>query len=403
MAPDALAKLELEHDLPTEAMLLNVGPSHPATHGTVRWVMTLDGETILKCDTEIGYLHRGFEKQCEHATWQQVFPYTDRLNYVSPLINNFGYAMVVEKLLDLKVPERCEYIRCLMSELSRLSDYLTNIGAGSLELGAFTAFLYAIEAREAIWSLIEQVSGQRMMATYARVGGVKEDLPEDFAEKWAEFRPHLLYIIETIHALLTRNRIFVDRMRGTGVISARDAIANGFTGPCLRACGVDYDVRKTFPYHVYDRLDFELIVGSHGDNYDRYMVRMEEMRQCVRIIDQCFEQMQPGPVTTDDPRVMIPAKQKTYNSIEGMINHFKVVFEGTQVPAGEAYSYVEGGNGELGFYAVSLGSGRPWKLKVRPPCFYLVSALHKLVEGAMLADLIPTFDTINLIGGEIDR
>lgn len=395
--------LEIEQDLHTEAMLLNMGPSHPATHGTVRFVLTLDGETIVKCDTEIGYLHRGFEKMCENSTWTQVFPYTDRLNYISPLINNFGYAMTVEKLLGIKVPERCEYIRTIMSEISRMADYLTCVGAGALELGGFTAFLYGIEAREFLWDLIEEVTGQRMMATYGRIGGVKDDLPEDFAAKWAELKPHLVYLLNTVDKLLTRNRIFIDRMEGTGVISQKDAIAHGFTGPCLRSTGFDYDVRKAFPYHMYDRVEWDTVVGTTGDNYDRYLVRMEELHQSIRIIDQCLEQMEPGPVNTDDPRVVLPNKSLVYNSIEGMINHFKLIFEGVQVPPGEVYGYVEGGNGELGYYIVSNGSGRPWKIKVRPPCFYLVNALHKMIEGTMIADIIPTFDTINMIGGEIDR
>jgi NADH-quinone oxidoreductase subunit D len=402
-ASDILGLINLEQGLHTEPMILNMGPSHPATHGTVRFVLTLDGESIIKMDMEVGYLHRGFEKMCEHATWTQVFPYTDRLNYVSPLINNFGYAMTVEKLLGIKVPDRCEYIRTIMSEISRITDYLTCLGAGALELGGFSAFLYSIEGREFLWDLIEEVSGQRMMATYGRIGGVKDDLPHDFADKWRALRKHLLSLISSVDKLLTRNRIFIDRMQGTGVISQKDAIQYGFTGPCLRSTGVAYDVRKAFPYHAYDRVDFDVIVGSTGDNYDRYLVRVEELLQSIRIIDQCIVQMPAGPVNTDDPRVVLPEKSNVYNSIEGMINHFKLIFEGIQVPAGEAYGYVEGGNGELGYYIVSNGSGRPWKIKVRPPCFYLVGAMHKMLEGAMLADIIPTFDTLNMIGGEIDR
>jgi len=403
MPADPMGILEIDQELHTEPMILNMGPSHPATHGTVRFVLTLDGETIVKMDTEIGYLHRGFEKMCEHATWTQVFPYTDRLNYVSPLINNFGYALTVEKLIGIEVPERCKYIRTIMSEISRMGDYLTCLGAGALELGGFSAFLYAIEAREFLWDLIEEVSGQRMMATYGRIGGVKDDLPADFADKWKELRPHLDKIHANVHKLLTRNRIFIDRMQGTGVISQRDALAYGFTGPCLRSTGIAYDVRKAFPYHAYDKVDFDVVVGTTGDNYDRYLVRMAELLESMKIIDQCLAQMEPGPVNCDDPRVVLPDKHTVYNSIEGMINHFKLIFEGIQVPPGEAYGAVEGGNGELGFYIVSNGSGRPWKIKVRPPCFYLVSALHKMCEGAMIADIIPTFDTLNMIGGEIDR
>ena len=403
MANDELLEMQIDQDINAESMVLNMGPSHPATHGTVRFVLTLDGETVVKCDTEIGYLHRGFEKQCENSTWQQVFPYTDRLNYVSPMINNFGFAMTLEKMLGIEVPPRCDYIRTLMSEISRMSDYLTCIAAGSLELGGFTPFLYAIEAREFLWDLIEEVTGQRLMTNYGRIGGLANDITEDFAEKWRVLRPHLLYLHEAIAKLLTRNRIFIGRMEGTGVISREDALSYGFTGPVGRASGIKYDVRKLFPYHAYDKVEFDLIVGEHGDNYDRYLVRMEEILQSISIVDQCLEQMEPGPVTADDPRVVLPPKNQVYNSIEGMINHFKLVMEGIQVPAGEAYGYVEGGNGELGYYVVSTGSGRPYKIKVRPPCFYLVSAMPKLVEGAMLADIIPTFDTINLIGGEIDR
>ena len=403
MTLDAIGILEIEPELQTDPMILNMGPSHPATHGTVRFVLTLDGETIIKMDTEIGYLHRGFEKMCENSSWTQVFPYTDRLNYVSPLINNFGYALTVEKLLGVKVPIRGEFIRTIMSEISRLTDYLTCVGAGALELGGFSAFLYAIEGREFLWDLIEEVSGQRMMATYGRIGGVKDDLPRDFGEKWSTLREHLLVLLNSVDKLLTRNRIFIDRMQGTGVISAKDAIHYGYTGPCLRSTGVDYDVRKAFPYHAYGEVDFDVVVGTSGDNYDRYLVRMEEMRQSIKIIDQCLKRMPGGPVNSDDPRVVLPEKDQVYNSIEGMINHFKLIFEGIQVPAGEAYGFVEGGNGELGFYIVSNGAGRPWKIKVRPPCFYLVGAMHKMLEGAMIADIIPTFDTINMIGGEIDR
>ena len=391
------------HDLHTEPMVLNMGPSHPAMHGTVRMVLTLDGETVVKCDPEIGYLHRGFEKECESATWTQCFPYTDRLNYVSPLLNNFGFSLAVEKLLEIEATPRCNYIRTIMGEVSRISDHLTCLGAGSMELGGFTGFLYAIEGRELIWDLHEAVSGARLTVSYGRIGGLKDDLPPEFGAMWKKTRERVLEIHKDIHSLLTRNRIFLDRMQGTGVISGPDAISHGFVGPCLRSTGVDYDVRKDHPYFAYGEVDFDVPVGTTGDNYDRYLVRMEEIIQSIRIIDQCLAKIPDGPVNCDDPRVVLPEKSNVYNSIEGMINHFKIIFEGIQVPAGEVYSYTEAGNGELGYYIVSNGTGKPWKVKVRAPSFYMMSAAHKMIEGGMIADIIPTFDTINMIGGEIDR
>jgi NADH-quinone oxidoreductase subunit D len=393
----------IDQDIHTEPMILQMGPSHPATHGTVRFTLTLDGETLVKCETEVGYLHRGFEKECENSTWTQVFPYTDRLNYVSPVLNNFGYALAVEKLLEIKVPERCNWVRTIMGEVSRLSDHLTCVGAGALELGAMTAFLYAIEGRELVWDLLEKVTGARLTVSYGRVGGLKDDLTPDFAQVWRRTRERLLEIHASTHKLLTRNRIFLDRMEGTGVLTPQAALAWGYTGVMLRSTGVAYDVRKDHPYFMYGEVDFDVPVGSKGDNFDRYLVRMEEILQSIRIIDQCLARMKPGPINTDDPRVMLPEKQKVYNSIEGMISHFKIIFEGIQVPAGEVYSYTEGGNGELGFYIVSNGTGKPWKIHVRSPSYIHMGGIHKLLEGAMIADIIPTFDTVNMIGGECDR
>jgi NADH-quinone oxidoreductase subunit D len=386
-----------------DVMVLNMGPSHPAMHGTVRMVLALDGETVIKNDAEIGYLHRGFAKQCENSTWTQVFPYTDRLNYVSPLLNNFGYALAVEKLLEIDVPDRCKYIRTMLGELSRLSDHLTCIAAGALELGAMSAFLYGIESRDLIWDLVEEVTGARLTVTYARIGGLKQDLTDDFSERWAAIQPHLDETLGVLDRLMTKNRVFMDRMQGTGVISKADAIDFGFTGPCLRSTGADYDLRKDAPYFAYDRVDFDVPVGTTGDNYDRYLVRLMEAHQSIRIIRQCLKDMPEGPVSVDDPRVVLPEKADVYNSIEGMINHFKLIFEGIQVPAGEVYSSTESGNGELGFYIVSNGTGNPWRMRVRSPCFYLMGGVDRMTEGGMLGDIIPTFDTINMIGGEIDR
>jgi NADH-quinone oxidoreductase subunit D len=401
--PPSFYGAEVEH-LPTEEILINVGPSHPVTHGTVRFLMRLDGETIAAIDPEIGYLHRGFEKQAENATWTQVFPYTDRLNYVSPLLNNVGYAMAVEKLCGIEAPRRAQALRTLGGEIHRICDHLTAVAAMALELGAMSAFLYAVEARELWWERITELTGARLMVNYCRIGGVARDIPDDaWLPKVKKSCVRTLEIVRELDALLTRNRIFIDRTRGTGVIAAEDAIEWGFTGPCLRACGVDYDVRKDHPYLLYDEVDWDVPIGEHGDNFDRYLVRMEEMRQSVRIIEQLVEKIPEGPVLIDDWRFAKPAKADVYHSIQGTIAHFEIVMYGIQVPAGEAYGYTEGANGELGFYVVSDGGGRPYKVKVRPPCFAIMQALPDMVRGSLIADLVPTFDSINMIGGEIDR
>ncbi len=389
--------------LHTEYMTLHMGPSHPATHGTVQFVLTLDGETVVDFDAKIGYLHRGFEKMSEVCTYNQVLPYTDRLNYVSPLCNNVGWSLAVEKALGIDVPDRCKYIRMIISEMSRVTDHLTAIGAGALELGGFTPFLYAIQAREELWDVIEELTGARLTTNYTRVGGLRHDLYPHFPERFAKTRAEVERLMVDVDKLLTRNRIFYDRMAGTGVITAAEAIEHSWTGPCLRSTGVDYDVRTHAPYLFYDRVEFDVPVGTRGDNYDRYLVRQEEIRQSFRIIEQCLAQMEPGPINVDDWTVVLPPKEQVYNSIEGMIAHFKIIMEGVHVPSGEVYSYTEAGNGELGFYIVSDGSGRPWRVKCRPPCFAIMQALKPMVVGSLLADIIPTFDTINMIGGEIDR
>jgi NADH-quinone oxidoreductase subunit D len=444
----------MEPGFETRDMLLNIGPAHPAMHGIIRIVATLDGEQIVDTDVEIGYLHRGFEKMSETVDYNGVIPYTDRLNYVSPLINNVGYCMAVEKLLGITVPERCQYIRVIVSEISRLTDHLTCVGASAMELGAFTVFLYMIKAREYLWELVEMVTGARLTVSYGRVGGVKGDLPDGFAEQCRAAIAETRHVLGESHALLTRNRIFVDRMSGTGRISADDAVGYGITGPFLRASGVPYDVRKDCPYAVYDRIDFDVPVGTRGDNFDRFLVRMEEMEQSMRIIEQALRDIPEGPVMVDpgtgapipaadmvdrgkvgdiasiaghvavtDPtlegaarplhvqiaapekRVFLPAKEDTYGNIEGLMQHFKLVMHGHGVrpPRGEVYFPVEGANGELGFYVVSDGSGSPYRVRVRPPCFAIMSALKKLLVGDMIADLTPTFGSVNMIGGELDR
>jgi NADH-quinone oxidoreductase subunit D len=394
---------ELEKYLHTEHMVINMGPSHPVTHGTVKFLATLDGETIVDLKVDIGYLHRGFEKMCENGTWQQAIPYTDRLNYVSPLINNVGYALAVEKLIGIDVPERCKYIRTIACEISRIADHLTNIAASGLELGAFTAFLYFVEARELVWDLIEMLCGARVTANYVRVGGLKNDLPEGFAEKTREVFKRCRELWKDVDKLLTKNRIFIDRVRGVGTMPGDEAIALGFTGPCLRACGVPYDVRKAQPYLVYDRMLFEVPVGETGDNFDKYLVRMEEIQQSMRIVEQALNQLPSGPINVDMPQYRWQSKEDIANRIDSLIFHFKTVTEGIKPPPGEIYLAVEGGNGELGFYLVSDGSGKPYKCRVRPPCFPLTAAMPKLMKGRLLADIVPTFDMINMIGGECDR
>lgn len=394
---------ESERKIHTETMTLNMGPSHPAMHGTVRIVLTLDGETIVDADPHIGYLHRGFEKMCEVQTWTGVIPYTDRLNYVSPLINNVGYVMAVEKLLGVEIPQRCKYLRVLASEISRITDHLTAIGASALEIAAFTPFLWAMQAREELYFLIEQLTGARITTTWARIGGVKNDLSEGFEENYRKTEGKLLRLLDDIDKLLTRNRIFYDRMADVGVISKEDAIDWGWSGPCLRSTGVDYDVRRAHPYLIYDSLEFDIPIGHKGDNYDRYLVRMEEIRQSVRILRQVFKNMPKGEISINDWKITLPPKNLVYNTIEGMIAHFKLIIDGIQVPKGEAYSFVEGGNGEVGFYIVSNGEGKPLRVHCRAPCFAMMQSLPQLIKGSMLADIIPTFDSINMIGGEIDR
>ncbi len=388
-----------------DQMILNIGPSHPAMHGTIRIVARLEGETVVDSDVEVGFLHRGFEKMAESFRWQQVIPLTDRLNYVSPLINNVGYVMAVEKLLGIDdiIPERTQYIRVIMSEISRITDHLTCLGAMVMELGAQTAFFYFMVAREYLYQVIEHVTGARVTTSYTRIGGLRSDLPDGFEEMLNKALEKTEEVLEEIHGLFDRNRIFIDRTRGVGVISKEDAISYGFTGPLLRATGVAYDVRKAYPYLVYDRLDFEIPVGEYGDTYDRYMVRMLEMEQSIKIIRQALEQLPEGPINVDRRDVVLPPKKEVYTTIEGTINHFKLIFEGMKPPKGEVYFAVEGGNGELGFYLVSDGSERPYKVRVRPPSFIHMAALGELIKGHMIADIIPIFGSINMIGGECDR
>ena len=390
-------------DLPVDTMELQMGPAHPATHGTIKFNLKLEGEKVLNCDVEVGFLHRGFDKSCERATWTQVIPYTDRLNYASSLINNVGYALTVEKLIGAETPPRCQYIRVIISELARIFDHLTCCGMAASELGAITVGFYMIEARELITRIIEKLTGARLTVTYVRIGGVKHDLPEDFAAGVAKTFATIRRLLNDCDKLLSRNRIFLDRMANIGIISAETAVDYCLSGPLLRASGVDYDVRKAFPYLIYDQLDFEVPLGSKGDNYDRFLCRVREIEQSMKMVEQALRDLPVGPVWIDDPHFVLPEKEKVYNSIEGLMHHFKIIMEGVQVPAGETYLAVEGGNGELGFYIVSDGGGRPYRIRVRPPCFIAMGAFHKMIESYMIADIIPTFGMVNMIGGECDR
>jgi NADH-quinone oxidoreductase subunit D len=436
-----------------QSMLINIGPSHPAMHGVIRLITELEGETVVKVEAEIGYLHRAFEKSCENSSWTQAIPYTDRLNYVSPLINNFGYCTAVEKLLAINVTERCQYIRVIMSEVSRLTDHLTCIAASAMELGAMTAFLYLMKAREYLYDIVEEVTGARLTISYGRIGGVKGDLPAGLDERLKAALVKTEKEISEVDKLLTRNRIFVDRTRDVGVLSKEDAISYSITGPMGRASGINYDVRKAFPYFAYDRIDFNVPLGERGDTYDRYLVRMEEMRQSIRIIRKALVDIPGGPINvdsngntmksfdivdeakmgrtdgftkiiatveptlegtekpfhnrimTDDKSVALPSKEDAYGNIEGLMNHFKLImnYHGICPPKGDAYSAVEGANGELGFYVASDGKDRPYRVRVRPPCFFAMGGLHKMLEGGMVADIVATFGSINMIAGELDR
>lgn len=394
---------EFYKEIHTDLMFLNLGPSHPATHGALRMFCALDGETIVACVPEIGYLHRGFEKSIEHKTYNQVIPYTDRLNYVSSIMNNVGYVKAVEKMLGITVPDRCIFVRVIMSELMRVADHLVCIAANLVDVGALTNYWYLYNPREIIYSILEKLTGARLTNTFTRVGGLYRDLypgfDEDLKYTLVEIEKGIMDAIK----LVKKNKIFIDRTKDICPISKERALSYGFTGPCLRASGVEYDIRKAHPYYYYDQFDFDIPVGDHGDTYDRIFVRFEEMNQSISLIRQYMKKLPGGPVNSDDKRVSLPDKADTYENIEGLINHFKIIYEGVQVPAGEIYDCSEVANGELGFYIVSDGSGVPYRIKVRPPCFYIFSAFPEMIEGSMIADSISSLGSINIIAGELDR
>ncbi|MGZ7031621.1 MAG: NADH dehydrogenase (quinone) subunit D [Thermoanaerobaculia bacterium] len=391
-------------DTDFERVTLNLGPSHPATHGTLRIVVTLDGETIIGADTEIGYLHRCFEKSCETHTYQQAIPFTDRLNYMSAIINNVGYCMTIEKLLGIEAPSRAQYVRLMLSEFMRIADHLVCIGANLVDMGALTNFWYLFQPREEIYGLVEACCGARLLPSYTRIGGLAVDVPDNFLEMAQALVNRLPKFINDTDKLVTNNKIFQDRAVGIGSISAEDAIDYGFTGPCLRACGVPYDVRKASPYLGYDTYDWDVPISEGGDTYARYLVRMEEMRQSLRILQQAIDRGLPdGPVIVDNPYVALPPKEKVYNEMESLIYHFKLIMHGIQPPVGETYFQVEGGNGELGFYVISDGTKNPYRVRCRPPCFAIYQAYAQMITGQTIPDAVAALGSLNIVAGELDH
>ncbi len=384
-------------------VVVNIGPSHPATHGTIQIVAEIDGETVKRADVHCGYLHRGFEKEAEHHPYHNIIPYTDRLNYCSALNNNFAYAAAVESLLGIELTPRCIVLRTLLAEYNRIADHVTCVAASVMEMGGMTAFLYLMTVRDYIFEHLNHLTGARLTYSFVRIGGLARDLPDGWLERLEEILKFTEEYVERIHGLLDRNGIFLGRTRDVAVMSTAHALNWGYTGPILRSTGLAMDLRKDQPYLAYADLDFDVPVGIKGDNYDRYYVRMCEIDESISMVRQCVQMLPGGPVTVKDPRVVLPEKQLVYKQIEALIHHFKLVTEGVQVPAGEVYVAHEAPNGELGFYCVSDGSGRPVKLHVRAPSFVHMGGMHTLLEGYDVSDIVPTFGSMNMVGGECDR
>lgn len=405
------ASAELD-DIHGEKMVLNMGPSHPATHGVLRIVLELDGETITKAVPDVGYLHRGDEKIAENMTYTQFIPYTDRLDYLAPLANNVAYALAVEKLLGIqdKLPPRCQFIRVICCELARISSHLLGMGAFALDIGAITIFLHTFTEREKIYNLCESLTGARFTTSYTRIGGLSRDLPPGWLDQCRKFCDEVVINFDETETLLTRNRIFEDRTQGVGVISKEDAIDFGLSGPNLRGSGVEHDLRKAHPYLVYDQLQFEVPVGATGDCYDRYLVRIEEMRQSVRIIRQCLDKIPGGadnksnePINVPDMKIVLPPKERVLTKMEELIHHFINVTQGVNTPPGEIYFSAENPKGELGFYINSKGGGTPYRLKIRSPSFCNLSILSHLLPGHMVSDVTAILGSFDFVMGECDR
>jgi NADH-quinone oxidoreductase subunit D len=389
----------------SEHMFINVGPQHPAAHGTLHLIIELEGETILSCQPQIGYLHCGFEKLGEHRTYNQFTVIADRMNYLSPICNDIGWSIACEKLFDVEITPRCAFIRVIVLELSRIADHLFALGMQAVDIGAFSWFLFGFQHREEIYDVLERCCGQRMTTSYSRIGGLMRDMDETAVELALSIAGRLPKTLKNMETLLNRNRIWLERTRGIGPVSAEEAVRWGFTGPMLRACGVPFDVRKDEPYLVYEEFDFDIPIGEYGDVYDRYRMRMEEMKQSCRIIEQACRKMPAGPINTEDTRFVLPPKERVYGNIENMILHFKqIMFEhGHKGPAGEVYCRTEAPNGELGFYIVSDGSGKPYRVHVRSPSLIHFSAIPCQLKGGMVSDIPPVMGSLNVIAGELDR
>jgi len=405
MTPAVPPESEDLRDVQGDTMVLNMGPSHPSTHGVLRLVLEIDGEMIAKAAPEIGYLHRGDEKIAENMTYTQFIPYTDRLDYLAPLANNVAYVLAVEKLLgiDRQLPLRCQYIRVLCCELARISAHLLGLGSFAMDLGAMTVFLHTYTEREKIYNLCESLTGARFTTSYTRIGGLARDLPAGWTDQCRQFLRELPTAIRDVDRLLTRNRIWIDRTKDVGVVSRDEAIGHGLTGPNLRGSGVEHDLRRAHPYLVYDRLKFDVPIGSVGDCYDRYLVRMEEMRQSARIAQQCLDQMPGGPINVHDGKVVLPPKEKVLTRMEELIHQFILVTQGVNAPPGDIYSGAENPKGELGFYIHSRGGGTPYRLKIRSPSFVTLSILPRLLPGHMISDVPAILGSLDFVMGECDR
>jgi NADH-quinone oxidoreductase subunit D len=410
-APDTAAKAarqleaveETTTDIVGEKLVLNMGPSHPATHGVLRLILELDGEIITKADPDVGFLHRGDEKIAENMHYNQFVPYTDRLDYLAPLANNVAYALAVEKLMGWELPERGKAIRVICCELARISAHMLGVGVFAMDVGAMTVFLYTFTEREKIYNLCEQLTGARFTTSYTRVGGQVRDLPAGFVEAVKQFLNQLEPVIDEIDKLLSRNRIFMDRTQDIGVISKEEAIAYGITGPNLRGSGVEHDIRKTQPYLDYDKYEFDIPIGTKGDCYDRYLVRMEEMRQSIRILKQVLANLPGGAINVADAKGLLPKKEKVLMKMEELIHHFIIATQGIEAPAGEVYFAAENPKGELGFYINSTGGGVPHRLKIRSPSFLNLSIISKLMPGHMLSDIPAVLGSLDFVMGECDR
>jgi NADH-quinone oxidoreductase subunit D len=386
-----------------EHMLLNIGPQHPATHGVLRLVVELDGEVVRRVIPHIGYLHSGFEKLGEYRHYNQIIPLTDRTDYLAPMANNVALALAVEKLMGIEITERCKVLRVIACEMSRIISHIVWLGTTGIDLGAFTPFLWSFQERERIYNLQEAWTGARLTTSLTRVGGMMADIPEGWDLALRQFTKTFPSVLDEVDTMFSRNAIWCGRTQGVGAISGEDAINYSLSGPMLRASGVDYDVRKDRPYLDYETYDFEVPVGEHGDIYDRYMVRLEEMYQSNRILEQALDRLEPGPINVDDPRVILPPKSRAMSDMEAMIFHFKQVMEGIKPPAGEVYFGAENPKGELGYYFVSDGTAKPVRWRIRPPAFINLAALPKLCEGALLADVIAINASVDIVMGEIDR